>query len=120
MKQRTLRHLILLLLTFTGVFHLLVAAFGGWPALRLPLAVFGVIYWMLGYYVRTDVKDGSPSRSRNAIVAAMIVCAVGLGLGGQNYLANGGPLALPIMFAIDVAIIAAGAMWLIQQAKVSK
>lgn len=108
------------LLMFTGIFHLLVAAFGGWPELRLPLAVFGVIYWMLGYYVRVDVKDGSPSGSRNAIIAAMVVCAAGLALGGQNYLSNGGPLALPIMFAIDVAIIAAGAMWLVQQRKVSK
>ena len=79
--------------------------------------MFGVIYSVLGFYVRRDVGDGSASGSRNAIIAAIVACLAGLGLGGQNYLANGGPIALPIMFAIDVVIIAAAVMWLVKTSK---
>ena len=62
--------------------------------------------------MRADTNDGSKSHSRNAIIAAIAACTVGLTLGGSNYLSNGGPAALPIMFLIDVLIIAAGVMWL--------
>ncbi len=115
MKTQTLRLLIIGLLTTTGVFHLAVALLGTAPGLALPLTVFGLIYIALSFYVRADTNDGSKSHSRNAIIATLAACTVGLGLGGQNYLANGGPLALPIMFVIDIAIIAAGVMWLLQK-----
>ena len=117
MKARTLRHLIIGLLTATGIFHLAVALLGSNDELRLPLAVFGVIYSVLGFYVRRDVGDGSASGSRNAIIAAMVACTAGLLLGGQNYLANGGPIALPIMLVIDVIIIGAGVMWFMKTSK---
>lgn len=112
MKRRTLRHLIIGLLTLTGVFHLAVAMLGADSELALPLAGFGLLYIIIGFYVRADTNDGSKSHSRNAIIAAIAACSLGLTLGGINYAQNGGPLALPIMFAIDVAIIGAGIMWL--------
>lgn len=111
MKPRTLRHLIIGLLLVTGVFHLAVALVGAAPGLGLPLAAFGFIYTGLSFYVRRDVKDGSKNHSRYAILASLAAASVGLTLGGAHYLENGGPLALPIMFAIDIAIIAAAVMW---------
>lgn len=114
MKATTLRHLIIGLLIVTGIFHLAVALLGAGESLALPLTVFGFLYIGLSFYVRSDVKDGSKNHSRNAIIATILACSLGLGLGGTNYLQNGGPLALPIMFAIDVVIIAAGVMWLIK------
>lgn len=112
MKPQTLRHLIIGLLLLTGIFHLTVALLGAAPGLGLPLTIFGVLYVGLSFYVRADTNDGSKNHSRNAILASMVVCAVGLALGGSNYLSNGGPVALPLTFLIDVAIITAGVMWL--------
>ncbi len=114
MKRQNLRMLIIALLMVTGIFHLLVAMLGAAPGLALPLAAFGVIYTVIGFYVRRDTNDGSKSHSRNAIIAAIIACAAGLALGGSNYISNGGPFALPIMFLIDVVIIGAGVMWLMK------
>ncbi len=114
MKPQTLRLLIIALLTTTGIFHLAVALLGVAPGLALPLTGFGALYIALSFYVRKDTNDGSKNHSRNAILATVVACTLGLGLGGSNYLSNGGPLALPIMFLIDIAIIAAGVMWLMK------
>ncbi len=111
MKPQTLRHLIIGLLLLTGIFHLTVALLGAAPGLAMPLTVFGGLYIALSFYVRSDTNDGSKNHSRNAIIATLAVSAVGLALGGSNYLSNGGPVALPIMFLIDIAIISAGIMW---------
>ncbi len=115
MKPQTLRLLIIALLTTTGIFHLAVALLGVAPGLALPLTGFGAVYIALSFYVRKDTNDGSKSHSRNAILATLAVTLTGLGLGGSNYLANGGPMALPIMFVIDIAIIAASVMWLVKK-----
>lgn len=117
MTRQNLRMLIIALLMVTGIFHLLVAMLGAAPGLSLPLAAFGVIYTTISFYVRRDTSDGSKSHSRNAIIAAIIACVLGLSLGGSNYLANGGPVALPIMFLIDVVVIGAGVMWLMKAPK---
>ncbi|MEM8770719.1 MAG: hypothetical protein AAGD92_03615 [Pseudomonadota bacterium] len=114
MKPATLRHLIIGLLLTTGIFHLLVALLSTGTGLALPLSIFGFLYVGLSFYVRADTNDGSKNHSRNAILASIGVCALGLALGGTNYLQNGGPLALPIMFAIDIAVIAAGIMWIVK------
>ena len=111
MTAQTLRHLIIGLLLLTGIFHLAVALIGSAAGLALPLSAFGIIYIGISFYVRRDTNDGSKTHSRNAIIAAIAACTVGLTLGGANYLQNGGPVALPIMFFIDVLIIAAGIMW---------
>lgn len=113
MKRQTLRHLIIGLLLTTGIFHLAVALVGaGGEGRGLPLTIFGFLYITLSFFVRSDTEDGSKSHSRNAIVATIVLCTAGLGLGGADYMSNGGPLALPIIFFIDVIIIAAGAWWL--------
>ncbi len=117
MTRQNLRMLIIALLMLTGIFHLLVAMLGIVPGLAWPLAGFGLIYTVIGFYVRRDTNDGSKSHSRNAIIAAIAACAIGISLGGANYLSNGGPAALPIMFLIDVVIIGAGVMWLIKAPK---
>ncbi len=117
MKAKTLRHLIIGLLLATGVFHLAVALIGGGEGRALPLTVFGFIYIGLSFYVRSDVKDGSKNHSRNAIIATIIACTAGLGLGGASYAQSGGPLALPIMFLVDIVVIAAGVWWLMKTTK---
>ena len=66
---------------------------------------------IISFYVRRDTNDGSKTHSRNAIIAAIIACGAGLTLGGVHYLGNGGPVALPIMFLIDIVVIGAGIMW---------
>ena len=114
MKPQGLRLLIIALLTLTGVFHLLVALLNGAPGLAIPLTVFGVIYTALGFYVRKDVHKKSKTKGRIAIILAMAACAVGISLGGWNYMQNGGSSALPLMFLFDIAIIGAGAMWLMK------
>ncbi len=118
MKARTLRHLIIGLLLANGIFHLIVALIGaGGDGRALPLTVFGFIYIGLSFYVRADVKDGSKNHSRNAIIATIIACTAGLGLGGASYAQSGGPLALPIMFLVDIVVIAAGVWWLMKTTK---
>lgn len=118
MSAKTIRHLIIGLLMFSGVFHLAVALLGSAPGLGLPLAAFGGIYTIISFYVRRDTNDGSKTHSRNAIIAAIVACGAGLSLGGMHYLGNGGPIALPIMFLIDVVVIGAGIMWIMKiQAK---
>lgn len=108
MNRLQLRHSMMGLLAFTGVFHLVVAMFGGDASLRLPLAVFGVIFLGLSYYIRKDVSGGGP----RPIMIAMALTAVGLTAGSYTYLTQGGPVALLAMLGIDIAILAAGAAWL--------
>jgi len=115
MNPQNLRFLIIALLTLTGIFHLIVAMLGAAPGLGMPLTAFGLIYIAISFYVRRDTNDGSKTHSRNAIIAAIVACAIGFTLGGSNYLSNGGPAALLIMFLIDVVIIAAGVMWLMKR-----
>lgn len=112
MKQQTLRHLIIFLLLFTGVFHLAVALLGSNPDMTAGLAVFGLIYVGLSFYVRRDVHEGAKVNGRTAIIVAMAATALGLILGGMQYAQTKGPLSLLLMLVIDVAIIAAGAVWL--------
>lgn len=103
-KANVLRHAISGLLLGTGIFHLVVALIGSSEALRAPLALFGVLYTILGLWTRTG--------GRTSVLSALIVTALGLGLGGAQYVQNGGPLALPAMFAIDIAILVLGGIWL--------
>ncbi len=114
MKLRTMRHLIVGLLTGTGGFHLLVAFLNAAPGLGLPLAGFGLLFVFIGFFVRNDTNDGSKSHSRNAVLAAIAACSAGLILGGRAYLTNGHPPALILMFAIDIAVIVLGVMWLMK------
>jgi hypothetical protein len=107
MTQTILKQTASVLLLATGVFHLIVAAVGGAASeLKIPLAVFGVVYFGLGIWTRMG--------ARTAMLTTVLVTALGLALGGQNYLANGGPVTLPIMFVIDVLILAAAGLWLVK------
>lgn len=100
------------LLIATGAFHLVVALVG--PALAIGTAImtFGVIYFLLGFYVLPG--------GRTAVLIAMVMTGLGLVLGGQNFLVNGGPITLPIMFFIDTLIIGAGALWLVKTGATTK
>lgn len=109
MAAENLKNLMSILLIATGVLHLVVAAIGAPPALQAPLAVFGAIYVALGVWIR---RGGKP-----AVLTTMAVTTSGLALGGSNYLQNGGPFALPVMFLIDVVVLGAGALWLIKSGK---
>lgn len=116
MKIKTIRLSIVGLLTGTGVFHLLAALLNAAPGLAAPLAGFGLLFVIIGFFVRHDTNDGSKSHSRNAILAAIAACLAGLILGGRAYLLNGQPPALLLMFAIDVAVIILGVMWFFKMA----
>ena len=104
MPLSAMKHAVSGLLLATGILHLVVAGIGSSDALRAPLALFGVLYTALGLWTR---KGG-----RISILTTLIVTALGLGLGGSEYFRNGGPIALPVMFAIDIAILVLGAGWL--------
>jgi len=92
------------LLVLTGVFHLIVAFTGEVGELKFGLAAFGIAYFLLGAFVFPGKET--------AVRIAMVMTALGLGLGGVSYLNHGGPASLPVMFAIDVAVLALGGMWL--------
>lgn len=97
------------LLLASGALHLAVAALGAPESIRAPLAVFGAVYAALGLWIRGG--------SRASVIAALAAALTGLGLGGSNYLQNGGPMTLPLMFAIDIAVVAAGGLWLMKSGK---
>ena len=109
MTADKLKTLMSILLIATGVLHLVVAAIGAPENLRIPLAVFGALYAGLGVWVR--------SGGRTAVLAALITTATGIALGGSNYAQNGGPIALPAMFLIDLVILGAGGMWMVKTGK---
>jgi len=109
MTPDKLKNLMSILLIATGVSHLVVAAVAAPDALRIPLAVFGALYSGLGVWVR--------SGGRTAVLAALVTTIVGLVLGGTNYLQNGGPVTLPVMFLIDLAILSAGVLWMMKSGK---
>ena len=102
MNAKTLRHLIIALLTLTGIFHLLVAMLGGAPGLALPVSGFGLVFVVIGFLARRDTNDGSKSLAS-------------LGLGGGTYLQSGDPASFPIMAIIDLAIIGACILWLMKR-----
>jgi hypothetical protein len=109
MTPANLIRLMSVLLVSTGVLHLVVAFFGAPAELRAPLAVFGALYAGLGVWVRSGGKP--------AVLTAMATVVVGLVLGGANYLQNGGPVTLPVMFLIDVVVLGAGVLWVTKSGK---
>jgi hypothetical protein len=86
-----------------------VAALGAPADLRLPLAAFGALYGVIGVLLQ---KGGRP-----IVLAATGAVLLGIVLGGANYLQNGGPVTLPVMFLIDMVVLVAGAMWLTKASK---
>ena len=106
MQKNKLKNLMSILLIATAVLHLVVAVTGAPEAIRIPLAAFGLLYGGLGVWLRTG--------GRTAVLATLGVTAIGLLLGGTNYLQNGGPMTLPVMFLIDLAVLGAGALWLMK------
>lgn len=98
-----------ILLIATGALHLIVAAVSAPDNLRLPLAVFGALYAGLGVWLRKG--------ERTAVLVAMAATLTGIVLGGANYLQHGGPASMLVMFAIDVIVLGAGAMWIVKSGK---
>lgn len=109
MDPAYLKRLMSVLLVATGVLHIVVAVAGAPEPLRIPLAAFGALYGTLGVLL---LRGG-----RRAVIAAMVACATGIALGGANYLQNGGPSTLPVMFLIDLLVLASGALWLAKSGK---
>lgn len=109
MTPDRLKNLMSILLIATGVLHLVVATVGAPDNLRIPLAVFGALYAGLGVWLR---KGGRP-----AVLVAMAATITGIVLGGSNYLQNGGPASILVMFAIDAIVLGAGAMWIVKSGK---
>ena len=104
MSQANLKRLMSVLLVATGVLHIVVAVGGAPEALRLPLAAFGALYGTLGVLLLNG--------GRAIVIASMAACSLGVVLGGANYLQNGGPPTLPVMFLIDAIVLVCGGLWL--------
>jgi hypothetical protein len=98
-----LRHLMSGLLILTAILHFGVALLGAEESLRTPLLVFGGLFLAAGVYARIG--------GRTAVLVGILVAALGLVLGGSQYLQRGGPPTLPLMFFIDILIIAVGGLW---------
>lgn len=109
MTPANLKNLTAILLIATSLLHLVVAFTSAPADLKAPLAGFGAAYGVLSFVVWRG--------GRIAVIGAMGVCAIGLALGGSRYLQNGGPAALLLMFLIDVAVIGAGALWIMKSGK---
>lgn len=104
MAPENLKRAMAGLLVVTGVLHLIVALTGNVGELKTGLTLFGVAYFLLGLFVY-------PGKS-TAVLTAMVMTALGLGLGGVKFMQQGGPPSLYVMFAIDLAVLALGGMWL--------
>ncbi len=106
------------LLVINGFIHLIVAAAGVGPdapeRLRIAVGVFGVVYSLLGVWVWGFRVEGAalPSDNRTAVRVTLAIIIFALIAGGLDYLRNGGPATLLIMFAFDVAALACGFIWL--------
>ena len=101
----TLNYVVSGSLVLTAILHLGSGAL--LPAaseFRLPFLGFGLAFLAAGVWTR---KGGRPS-----IIGAMVLCAVGLAAGGSKFIAGPAPMTLPLMLLIDMAVIAAGAVWL--------
>lgn len=109
MNAATLKRLMSVLLVATGVLHIVVAVAGAPDNLRLPLAAFGALFGTLGVLLLSGGKT--------IVLASMAACALGLAAGSANYLQNGGPNTLPVMFLIDAAVLVAGGLWLSKAGK---
>lgn len=109
MNAATLKRLMSVLLVATGVLHIVVAVAGAPDALRIPLAAFGALFGTLGVLLQ---RGGRP-----IVIASMAAGGLGLGIGGTNYLSNGGPITLPVMFLIDAIVLVCGALWLSKAGK---
>lgn len=109
MSAENLKRLMSVLLVATGVLHIVVAVVGAPDALRIPLAAFGALYGTLGVLL---LRGG-----RAIVLASMAACTIGVTLGGANYLQNGGPPTLLVMFLIDAVVLVCGALWLSKGAK---
>jgi hypothetical protein len=109
MDSASLKRLMSVLLVATGVLHIVVAVAGAPEPLRIPLAAFGALYGTLGVLL---LRGG-----RASVIAAMAACATGIALGGATYLQNGGPSTLPVMFLIDILVLASGGLWLAKSGK---
>ena len=120
MKPKALRHLIIALLTVSGVFQLLLAMLGGAPGLAGPVAGFGALFVIIGFFVRADTKDGSRNHSRNAIIAAIIACLANAAFAVYAIPRTEGYIALLIVGLVDLAIVVAGVMWMTKMAAKKK
>lgn len=109
MNAASLKRLMSVLLVATGVLHIVVAVAGAPDALRIPLAAFGALYGTLGVLLQ---RGGKP-----VVLAAMGATTVGIVLGGANYLQNGGPPTLLVMFLIDAVVLVCGGLWLSKSGK---
>lgn len=98
-----LRLIMLVLLIATSLLHFVAAETSG-AELRPPLLAFTVLFMVAAVAVRLAPRLG--------VMAAMLVSGVGLAVGGGRYLAAGGPPSMLAMFAIDVAVLALGMLWL--------
>jgi hypothetical protein len=106
MTAGVLIKLLSALLLANSAMHLVIAALDSPADLRLPLIAFGLLYGGLGLWVRSE--------KRLAVLVTILVTALGVTLGGMRYLQEGGPLALPVMFLIDVGVLAAGGWWMLK------
>lgn len=106
MNIAMIQRLLGALLLANCALHLVTAVLGAADDIRLPLIAFGLAYGAFGLWVSTG--------RRPAVLLTLVATALGLALGGVNYMRNGGPIAVPFMFALDAGVLIAGALWLMK------
>lgn len=118
LKPTNVRKAMSALLVINGFIHLIVAAAGVGPdapeRLRIAIGVFGVVYSLLGVWVWGFRAKGAAllNDNRTAVRVTIAIIFFALIAGGLDYLRNGGPATLSIMFAFDVAALVCGLIWL--------
>ncbi|MEQ1929503.1 MAG: hypothetical protein ABL957_03090 [Parvularculaceae bacterium] len=106
MNATSLTRILSALLLVSAVLHVITAVFGAPEALTLPLIAFGLVYGALGLWVQTG--------GRLAVIVTVVFTLLGLTLGGMEYLKEPGPVAMLVMFLIDIGVIASGVMFLLK------
>lgn len=93
-----------MLLILTTLMHAWTGATATLAIERWPMLVFAALFAVAAFLARTG---------RTGVIIAMIVPATGLALGLPHILRGGAvSLLTPVMFAVDVALLALGVLWL--------
>ncbi|MBY0422709.1 MAG: hypothetical protein K2Q06_10435, partial [Parvularculaceae bacterium] len=104
MDAKGIADVMAMLLLLTAIMHAWTGATASASVERLPMLAFAVLFAVSAFLVRNG---------RTGIMVAMIFPAMGLALGIPHVLRGGAvSLLTPVMFAIDVALLLLGIVWL--------
>lgn len=112
MTPTVLRKTMAGLLIALGAARLLVGQTVATGELKLGLLLFGLAFMLLGFFLLFG--------KRTAVLAAMIMTALGLALDAQYYFAHGEPEALAVLSGFDFLALVIGGSWLLKTGRPGK